>query len=120
MDVITIESKAYKELVEKINTIANFVVSHESDKQGEDPDQMWVDNYEVRTFLNISERTLQRLRSEGMIPYSIISGKSYYKIAEIKRMLEERRVKSTEERLNDLIEYHTLPAQHGRKPRYGI
>ena len=31
MDVITIESQAYKELVTKINAIAKFVVDHQDD-----------------------------------------------------------------------------------------
>ncbi|WP_370457677.1 helix-turn-helix domain-containing protein [Dysgonomonas sp. ZJ709] len=39
---------------------------------------------EVCTFLRISERTLQRLRTNGVISYSVISGKTYYIIAEIK------------------------------------
>ena len=77
MDVITIESQAYKELVTKINAIAKFVVDHQDDDTV-NPDEMWVDSYEVCTFLKISERTLQRLRSNRLISYSIISGKSYY------------------------------------------
>ena len=77
MEVITIDSQAYKELVSKINAIAKFVVDHQDDDTV-NPDEMWVDSYEVCTFLKISERTLQRLRSNRLISYSIISGKSYY------------------------------------------
>lgn len=72
MDVITIESQAYKELVTKINAIAKFVIDHQEDDTI-NPDEMWVDGYEVCTFLKISERTLQRLRSNRIISYSIIS-----------------------------------------------
>jgi hypothetical protein len=113
MDVITIESQAYKELVTKINAIAKFVVDHQDDDTV-NPDEMWVDSYEVCTFLKISERTLQRLRSNRLISYSIISGKSYYTIAEIKRMLNEKRIRSTEECMNDLINNHKLYAQQRR------
>lgn len=113
MDVITIESQAYKDLVAKINAIAKFVVDHQEDGTT-DPDEMWVDSYEVCTFLKISERTLQRLRSNRMISYSIISGKSYYTIAEIKRMLTEKRIRSTDECMNDLINNHKLHAQQRR------
>lgn len=80
MEVITIDSQAYKELVSKINAIAKFVIDHQDDDTV-NPDEMWVDSYEVCTFLKISERTLQRLRSNRLISYSIISGKSYYTIA---------------------------------------
>jgi hypothetical protein len=113
MEVITIDSQAYKELVSKINAIAKFVVDHQDDDTV-NPDEMWVDSYEVCTFLKISERTLQRLRSNRIISYSIISGKSYYTIAEIKRMLNEKRIRSTEECMNDLINNHQLHAQQRR------
>lgn len=113
MDVITIESQAYKELVNKINTIAKFVIDHQTEESG-NPDDEWVDSYEVCTFLNISERTLQRLRSKGMISYSLISGKTYYTIAEIKRMLNEKRIRSNEEALQNLIDNHQQYVQQRR------
>ena len=113
MDVITIESQAYKDLVTKINAIAKFVVDHQDDDTV-NPDEMWVDSYEVCTFLKISERTLQRLRTKRLISYSIISGKSYYTIAEIKRMLTEKRIRSNEECMNDLINNYKLHAQQRR------
>lgn len=65
-----------------------------------------MDNYEVCTFLNISERTLQRLRSKGLISYSLIGGKSYYTIGEIKRVLAEKLIRRNEEALQDLIDNH--------------
>lgn len=102
-----IESQAYKELVSKINTIAKFVIEHQPcDTTASDEE--WVDSYEVCTFLKISERTLQRLRTNGIISYSILSGKSYYTIGEIKRMLQEKRIRSTDECLESLIQNHTL------------
>ena len=113
MDVITIESQAYKELVTKINSIAKFVIDHQDDDTA-NPDDMWVDSYEVCTFLKISERTLQRLRSNRAISYSKMSGKTYYTIAEIKRMLNEKRIRSSEECMNDLINNYKLHAQQRR------
>ena len=46
--------------------------------------------------------------------FSIISGKSYYTIAEIKRMLAEKRIRSTDECMNDLVNNHKLHAQQRR------
>ena len=61
MEIITFESKAYKELDNKITAIADYIFNHaEMAKQSEE--DMWVDSYEVCTFLKISEKTLQRLR----------------------------------------------------------
>lgn len=115
MEVITIESKAFKDLMEKVNTIAKFVVNYQPEEINEE--EAWVDGYEVCTFLKISERTLQRLRTKGLISYSLISGKTYYTIAEVKRMLNERLVKSNQEALNILIESHKTYVEQRRNTR---
>ena len=107
MDVITMESKAYKELDNKITAIADYIFNRlEAEKPNED--DMWVDSYEVCTFLKISEKTLQRLRVSGTIAYSNIRGRYFYKVSEIRRMLEERLVKSNKENIDNLITNHQL------------
>ena len=105
MEVITVESKAFKELVAKINTIAQFVADYQSVNMI-NPEEEWIDSFEVCSFLNISQRTLQRLRSKGAITYTVIAGKTYYTIAEIKGMLNERRIRSSEEAMENLITNH--------------
>lgn len=114
MEVITIDSKVYKELISKINAIAKFVIEHQQDSTDPSDDEIWVDSYEVCTFLKISERTLQRLRSNRTISYSIISGKTYYTIAEVKRLLNARKIRSTDECMNDLMNNHKLHVQQRR------
>ena len=101
MEVITIESQAYKNLMSKVDTIFDYVISQQNIQDEEDS---WVDSYEVCTFLKISDRTLQRLRSENKINYSRIRGKNYYKISEIKRMMEENLIRRSEDCLQDLIQ----------------
>lgn len=105
MEVIIFESNAYKQLIEKIEALSN-VISTIEPKQQENDDDKWVDSVEVCDFLRISERTLQRLRTSGNIAYSNIGGKYYYQISQIKKMLSERLIKSSEEQLNELIEHH--------------
>jgi hypothetical protein len=102
MDVITIDSQAYKELVSKINLITKFVISYQ-EKENEIVTEGWVDSYDVCTFLNVSARTLQRLRAEGAVNYSRIRGKNFYKLREIKRLMDERVIRSTDECFQDLI-----------------
>ena len=103
MEVITIESQAYKNIMSKMDTIFDYVVSQQNTQDEEDS---WVDSYEVCTFLKISDRTLQRLRSENKINYSRIRGKNYYKISEIKRMMDENLIRRSEDCLQNLIENH--------------
>lgn len=104
MEVITIDSRAFKLLMAKLNELTEYVYSVKHTE--EDDDNSWVDSHEVCDFLKISERTLQRLRSDGKITYTSLSGKNYYQISQVKKMLRERLVKSTEENLEDLIQYH--------------
>ena len=106
MEIITIDSALYKELVKKIDLIVEYITSPRLSETKENVDDVWVDNYEVCTFLRISERTLQRLRSNGLISYSVLSGKSYYKIGEIKRLLESRLIRASNGYLDNLIEQH--------------
>lgn len=99
MEVITIESKAYKEIIEKLDKISRYVKEHsESEHVG------WIDNHDVCRYLNISIRTLQRLRSQKKINYSIIRGKTYYQLSEIERMLRENLIKSNPEGFQDLLD----------------
>ncbi|GEM52768.1 DNA-binding protein [Empedobacter brevis NBRC 14943 = ATCC 43319] len=104
MEVITIESEAYQDLMSKVDTIFDYVISQQNTDKNED--ESWVDSYEVCTFLKISDRTLQRLRSENKINYSRIRGKNYYKISEIRRMLKENLIRRSEESLQELIQNH--------------
>lgn len=104
MEVITIESQAFKDLMSKVDTIFDYVISQQN--TNDDDDDNWVDSYEVCTFLKISDRTLQRLRSDNKISYSRIRGKNYYKISEVRRMLKDNLIRSSEECLEELIQNH--------------
>lgn len=104
MEVITIDSKAFQQLVEQVNHIAEYV--HEARlEQTTNSDDEWVDSQVVCQYLRICEKTLQRLRSAGKISYSCVGNKYYYQIAEIKRCLKAHLIKSSEELLDDLIQY---------------
>ena len=116
MEIITFESKAYKELDNKITTIANFIFNR-LDENKTNEDEIWVDSYEVCTFLKISEKTLQRLRVAGTIAYSNIRGRYFYKISEVKRMLEKRLKRSNKENIQDLITNHQLYVKERRNLR---
>jgi hypothetical protein len=113
MEVITIESQAFRELTAKINTIAKFVSVIES-KTAEEFEDGWVDSYEVCTFLKISSKTLQRLRAANVVSYSQIRGKNFYRISEIERLLNENIIRRSDEHLQDLIKNNQLHAEQRR------
>ena len=116
MEIITFESKAYKELDNKITAIADYIFNH-TEAESTNEDEIWVDSYEVCTFLKISDRTLQRLRTAGTVTYSNIKGHYFYKIGEIKRLLEEHLIKRDKDSINDLITNHQLYVKERRNIR---
>jgi len=84
------DSRAYKNLVEKIDKISTFVVKCEAGIKPQSNDEIWLDSQEVANLLRISTRTLQRLRAENLISYAILRGRCLYKLSEIERGLNER------------------------------
>lgn len=49
----------------------------------------WIDAQDVLMKLHVSPRTLQRWRISGLLPYSRVSGKCYYKKSDILALLNE-------------------------------
>ncbi len=104
MEVITMESEAFKEIKSKLDEIHNYVSSQtKTDELGDDD---WLDNYEVCTYLQISTRTLQRFRSENLVTYSVIRGKIFYQFKEIKRLLNDNLIRRDRCYLDDLVSSH--------------
>ena len=81
MEVITIESQAFKSLMSKVDTIFDYVISQQNTNDDQDS---WVDSYEVCTFLKMSDRTLQRLRSEKKSTIPVLEGKITTKSVKLK------------------------------------
>jgi len=53
----------------------------------------WMDSEQVMTFLKISKRTIQNLRDNGVLPYSHVNGKFYYKTTDLVALLESNYLK---------------------------
>ena len=113
MEVITVESQVYKELTAKINMIAKFVMACQ-EKENEGVVDDWVDSYEVCTFLKISSKTLQRLRAQRAVNFSLIRGKTFYRISEIQRLLHNHVIRRSDECMQDLIKNHQLHVEQRR------
>lgn len=47
-----------------------------------------LDNQDVLTILKVSQRTLQRYRSSGKLPYYSIGGKIYYRLSDINHFIK--------------------------------
>lgn len=52
----------------------------------------WLDNQELCLLLNVSLRTLQTYRDRGVLAYSIIGHKCYYKRSDVFKLMEQLKV----------------------------
>jgi len=105
MEVITIESRVFKQLMHKLDAVSEYVYLQQRAAENNEEDS-WVNSQEICRFLKISDRTLQRLRSNGKISYSCVGGKYYYQIGHVKKLLKEGVIKSTDDRLKEMVDYH--------------
>ena len=78
--VVVLEKTVWDELVAKIK---------ESEKLAKAPSFEWLTNDEMMQFLKISKRTAQHYRDSGMISFSQIGDKIYYKMSDIEEMLNK-------------------------------
>ena len=48
----------------------------------------WIDSQRVMIVLNIKKRALQQLRDNGILPFSAVHGKLYYKTSDLEKLLK--------------------------------
>ena len=104
------ESSAYKELMEQIAEIAGYVRELKEEKQqpeAETTDRL-LDTARTAEMLNVSKRTLQRMRTDHRIEYVVVRGSCRYRLSEIQRLLDAGTVKNKEETIDALLHNFTL------------
>ena len=89
MEVVTIQSQAFQELVGKLEAINQRLTQKEKE-----PKDKWLDNQELMLLLKISKRTAQHYRDTGLISFSQVGNKIYYKLSDVEKLLQEHYNKS--------------------------
>ncbi|TSA28392.1 MAG: DNA-binding protein [Bacteroidetes bacterium] len=56
--------------------------------------EIWLDVSETCMVLKVSKRTLQQYRDKGILPFSQISGKIYFRAADIEKHLQTHMVEA--------------------------
>jgi hypothetical protein len=119
MEVITFESNAYKDLIEKIERIAEYIVKKESALPPDDSSKEdsianeWLDNDQAPDILGISTRTLQWLRVKNLISYSLLGGKCYYyQISDTETALKNRVIRCNPETIADFRKNYLIHVKH--------
>jgi len=89
MEVITLQSEAFKDIVSKLD-----ILTQRFDAKQKQPKEQWLDNQELMQMLKISKRTAQHYRDTGVISFSQVGNKIYYKLSDIEEMLQKHYIKS--------------------------
>jgi len=76
-------------LVQRMDMLSEEINSTHRKTDLLEDDQM-LDNQDVMIMLKLSNRSLQRYRSNELLPYYSISGKIYYKLSDVRQFLRDR------------------------------
>ena len=91
MEVITITSDAFKEIINGISEMSNKI---DRTYKHNPLSETWLDIQDVCMLLKISKRTLQAYRDNKVLPFSQVAGKIYFKAADIDKHLQKHYNKS--------------------------
>ena len=115
MKVITIESSAYQAMMEQITEIAGYIRELKEDAATKD---CLLNTAQAAELLNVSTRTLQRMRDDHRIEYVIVRGTCRYRLSEVQRLLETNTVRNKEKTIDALFHNYSLRTG-GRKTGKG-
>ncbi len=87
MEVIVIERKQFDELLIKLNELCRHINFEQPTSE------RFIDNYDFLKLMKVSKRTAQTWRQQGLISYSAIGSKVYYKISDVDALLKKSYVK---------------------------
>lgn len=116
MEIVTLESSAYKELIGRIERISSYIEKQEKQKEEQSKDaNVWLTTRQVMAMLNVSQRTLQRMRDAGRIAYSVVGHNCRYHLKEVERFVRDGLIIGNPERLEEFK--HNYKARMNGKPR---
>jgi len=89
MNIDRIEFLAWMErIIERFDILDDHIDNLQKKRNNIDGEEL-LDNQDLLQMLKISNRSLQRYRSIGKLPYYTISGKLYYKLSDVHQFIRE-------------------------------
>lgn len=89
MDIVAIESKTFDQMKGCFEDFSRKIKNLCGDNQNK---EKWFDNDDVCSLLQISKRTLQSYRDNGILPYSQIGHKCYYRVSDIENLNNQSQI----------------------------
>ena len=84
MEAIILSTQQYQELVNRLD-----VLNKKLEEKQKSPNDTFLDNQEFIQLMNISKRTAQTWRDEGIISFSQIGSKIYYRMSDVQKLLDK-------------------------------
>ncbi|SMP07683.1 helix-turn-helix domain-containing protein [Chryseobacterium profundimaris] len=89
MNIDKLEFVAWMQrILERIDLLGDNINTLQKNRNSIDGEEL-LDNQDLLQMLKISNRSLQRYRSLGKLPYYTISGKLYYKLSDVHQFIRE-------------------------------
>ena len=89
-DILPILSSIKRDMESLSRTVAQMNKTHAQVLSEE-----WINKDQVMALLKISTRTLESLKSKGILPYTKIQGIFYFRTMDIENLLKENYVNTT-------------------------
>jgi tetrahydromethanopterin S-methyltransferase subunit G len=84
MEAIILSTQQYKELVNRLDDL-----NKQLEEKQKKPQDTFLDNQEFLQLMNISKRTAQTWRDEGIVSFSQIGSKIYYRMSDVQKLLDK-------------------------------
>lgn len=96
--------------MEQMAEIAGYIRGLKEEKQRQDAatKDCLLNTAQAAELLNVSTRTLQRMRDDHRIEYVIVRGTCRYRLSEVQRLLETNTIRNKEETVEALLHNYSL------------
>jgi hypothetical protein len=89
MNIDKMEFTAWMErILDRLDMLGDHLCDLQKKRSSIDGEEL-LDNQDLLQMLKISNRSLQRYRSMGKLPYYTISGKLYYKLSDVHQFIRD-------------------------------
>jgi hypothetical protein len=91
MEITAIEKKTFEQMQQAFEYFENQVKCLCGNNRD---NNKWLDNAKACELLHISPRTLQSFRDNGILPFSQIGRKCYYRGSDIEQFINKQQIKN--------------------------
>ena len=89
MEYVAIDKESLNSLNQRINNLLQQVNAHIPTEKS-NLETEWIENKELACRLGISPRTLQNYRERGILGFSVIERKIFYKTSDVQALIDSR------------------------------